>query len=70
MDIGQFRENPLFVIDCSHQPNATKSSTIDIKIEFEMRKTKFPDNTKVYALILHDTVSTYNALDGSVHSRY
>nr|UPO70844.1 hypothetical protein [Zygogramma bicolorata] len=68
MDIGSFRKNPLFVIDCSHQPDAMKSSTVDIKIEFETRKTKFPANTKVYALILHDAYLSYSALNGSVHT--
>ncbi|XP_074033315.1 uncharacterized protein isoform X1 [Leptinotarsa decemlineata] len=68
MDIGSFRNNPLFIIDCSHQPEAMKSSTVDIKIEFETRKVKFPANTKVYALILHDAVLSYNALNGSVQT--
>ncbi|CAG9816509.1 unnamed protein product [Phaedon cochleariae] len=67
MSIGEFRKNPLFIIDCSHQPDAMKSSTVDIKLEFETRKVKFPSNTKVYALILHDAYLTYSALDGSVH---
>lgn len=66
MDLGEFRKNPLFVIDCSCQPHAIKSSTVDIKIEFETRKTKFPEQTRVYALILHDTYLSYSALYGSV----
>ncbi|CAG9812885.1 unnamed protein product [Phaedon cochleariae] len=66
MSIEEFRANPLFIIDCNHQPDAMKSSTVDIKLEFETRKTKFPSHTKVYALILHDAYSTYNALDGSI----
>lgn len=70
MDLGEFRKNPLFVIDCSHQPVAVKSSTVDIKIEFETRKTKFPEQTRVYALILHDTYLSYNALDGSVQNGF
>ncbi|KAJ8946068.1 hypothetical protein NQ318_009194 [Aromia moschata] len=47
MDFGGFLNNPLFVIDCSHQADALKSSTVDIKLEFETRKNKFPPNTKV-----------------------
>lgn len=66
MDLGEFRQNPLFVIDCSHQPDAVKSSTVDIKLELETRKTTFPEQTRVYALILHDAYITYSALDGSV----
>ncbi|KAJ8942142.1 hypothetical protein NQ318_021651 [Aromia moschata] len=38
MDFGGFLNNPLFVIDCSHQADALKSSTVDIKLEFETRK--------------------------------
>ncbi|CAG9814174.1 unnamed protein product [Phaedon cochleariae] len=66
MSIEEFRKNPLFIIDCYHQPDAMKASTVDIKLEFETRKTKFPSNTKVYALILHDAFLTYSALDGSI----
>ncbi|KAJ8913483.1 hypothetical protein NQ315_002661 [Exocentrus adspersus] len=66
MDFGEFLNDPLFVIDCSHQADAMKSSTVDIKVEFDTRKNKFPENTKVYALILHDTCLQYNTLDGTV----
>ncbi|XP_023311094.1 uncharacterized protein LOC111691875 [Anoplophora glabripennis] len=70
MDLGEFLENPLFIIDCSHQADTLKSSTVDIKLEFETRKNKFPANTKAYALILHDAYLTYNILDGSVHNGF
>ncbi|KAJ8909283.1 hypothetical protein NQ315_015164 [Exocentrus adspersus] len=66
MDFAEFLNDPLFVIDCSHQADAMKSSTVDIKLEFDTRKNKFPENTKVYALILHDTCLQYNTLDGTV----
>ncbi|CAG9823917.1 unnamed protein product [Phaedon cochleariae] len=46
MSIEEFRKNPLFIIDCYHQPDAMKTSTVDIKLEFETRETKFPPNTK------------------------
>ncbi|CAG9815522.1 unnamed protein product [Phaedon cochleariae] len=48
MSIEEFRKNPLFIIDCYHQPDAMKTSTVDIKLEFETRETKFPPNTKVH----------------------
>ncbi|CAG9819002.1 unnamed protein product [Phaedon cochleariae] len=32
MSIEEFRKNPLFIIDCNHQPDAMKSSTVDIKV--------------------------------------
>ncbi|CAH1184009.1 unnamed protein product [Phaedon cochleariae] len=47
MSIEEFRKNPLFIIDCYHQPDAMKTSTVDIKLEFETRETKFPPNTKL-----------------------
>ncbi|CAG9824874.1 unnamed protein product [Phaedon cochleariae] len=47
MSIEEFRKNPLFIIDCSHQPDTLKSSTVDIKLEFETRQSKFPSNTKI-----------------------
>lgn len=59
MDTDQFKENRLFVIDCSHQPETIISSTVDIKVEFSTRR--------VYAII-HDTYWTYNVLDGWVTS--
>ena len=40
-DITDFRTNTLFVIDCSIQPQPIKSSTVDVKLEFETRKTAF-----------------------------
>ncbi|CAG9822253.1 unnamed protein product [Phaedon cochleariae] len=46
MSIEEFRKNPLFIIDCSHQPDTLTSSTVDIKLEFETRQSKFPSNTK------------------------
>ncbi|CAG9822858.1 unnamed protein product [Phaedon cochleariae] len=48
MSSEEFRKNPLFIIDCSHQPDTLKSSTVDIKLEFETRQSKFPSNTKNY----------------------
>ncbi|CAG9817164.1 unnamed protein product [Phaedon cochleariae] len=33
MSIEEFRKNPLFIIDCNHQPDAMKSSTVDIKLD-------------------------------------
>lgn len=65
MDFKEFLDNPVFVIDCSHQSDSLKSSTVDIKLEFETRD-KFSKNTKVYALIIHDSYLTYNVYDGAV----
>lgn len=32
---AEFRRTPLFVIDCSQQPEAIKLATVDIKIEIK-----------------------------------
>ena len=66
MNYGEYETNPVFIIDCSHQPEAIKSSTVDVKLEFQTRKDKFPKDTKVYALVIHDSFLSYNILNGSV----
>ena len=56
---------PIVVIDCSKQNESVKSSTVDIRVEFEFEK-NVPDNTTAYCLILHDTIVTYTPLTGMV----
>jgi hypothetical protein len=63
MNYSEYLNNPVFVIDCSRQPEALKSTTVDVKLEFQTRKSKFPKNTKVWALVIHDAVFTYNIAD-------
>lgn len=63
MTFSEYMDNPVFVIDCSRQPEALKSSTVDVKMEFQTRKSKFPKNTKVWALVIHDAVFNYNMSD-------
>ena len=58
-------QSPIFVIDCSKQNESVKSSTVDIRIEFEAEK-NIPANTTAYCLILHDTIVTYTPLTGVV----
>lgn len=69
MNFADYMNNPIFIIDCSHQPEAVKSSTVDVKLEFETRKNSFPKNRKVYALVIHDSCFTYNVLNGSVSNK-
>lgn len=57
--------SPIVVIDCSKQNESVKSSTVDIRIEFESEK-NIPANTTAYCLILHDTIVTYTPLTGVV----
>ncbi|CAH1960932.1 unnamed protein product [Acanthoscelides obtectus] len=68
MDIKEFSDNPLFVIDCGHQPDHLELSTVDISLEFETRKSAFLFHTKVYALVIHDSGFSYNAFDGSIQN--
>lgn len=56
---------PLCVIDCSRQQEALKSSTVDIKLEFETTE-NLPANTSLYALILHDKLIEYSPMSGIV----
>lgn len=65
LDYADFNSRALFVIDCSKRNDSIKSSTLDVKLEIESRKT-FPQNTKAYCIIIHDRVMEYLALSGVV----
>lgn len=56
---------PIAVIDCSKQNESIKTSTVDIRIEFEL-EANIPEQTTAYCLILHDTIVTYTPLTGVV----
>jgi len=56
---------PIVVVDLSHQNDNVKSSTIDLRIEFET-DTVIPETTAAYCLILHDQIITYNPFSGDV----
>jgi hypothetical protein len=55
----------LVVIDCSHQPEAIKGGTVDVRLEWET-KGAVPADTAAYCLILHDAIINYQPLAGSV----
>jgi hypothetical protein len=57
--------SPIFVVDLSRQNDNVKSSTVDMRIEFETTQT-IPDKTAAYCLILHDQIITYNPFNGEV----
>lgn len=61
----KFEDNPIIVIDVSHQNEAVKSGPIDVKIEFETSE-PIPANTSAYCLILHDRMMEYTPLTGLV----
>lgn len=56
---------PLCVIDCSHQSESLRSSTVDIRLEFETSE-NIPANTSLYCLIIHDKLIEYTPLTSSV----
>ncbi|KAJ3652619.1 hypothetical protein Zmor_018569 [Zophobas morio] len=58
IDYSTFANTPLFVIDCSKQPEPLKASVVDIKLEFESHE-NFPESTKAYCLIIHDKIIEY-----------
>lgn len=65
LNYTNFLKSPIFVIDCSKQNEALKSSTVDVKLELEATE-DFKEHTAVYALILHDVVFEYLPLTGEV----
>ncbi|KAL4127488.1 hypothetical protein QTP88_011655 [Uroleucon formosanum] len=58
---------PIVVVDLSCQNDNVKSSTVDLRIEFET-DTVIPENTAAYCLILHDQIITYNPFSGDTDS--
>ncbi|KAK9680991.1 hypothetical protein QE152_g38674 [Popillia japonica] len=65
MDYAKFKNNALYVVDCSKQNDAVKTSTVDLKIEMETEDA-FKTDTVAYCLILHDTIVEYTPLSGTV----
>ena len=55
---------PLFVLDCSRQDEALKSSAVDVRLEFES-STNFPTQTTAYCMILHDSLVEYTPLSNT-----
>lgn len=62
-----FASRALFVIDCSKQNEALKSSTTDVKLEFQSSD-NFSDDTRAYCIIVHDRVLEYLPLSGNVRN--
>jgi len=56
---------PIIVVDMSRQNDNVKTSTVDLRIEFEANET-FADATSAYCLIIHDQIITYNPFNGEV----
>ncbi|XP_036139520.1 uncharacterized protein LOC118644637 [Monomorium pharaonis] len=58
-------QGPFVVIDCSRQNESVKSTTVDVRLEFECKE-NLPANTTAYCLILHDRVVEYSPLTNIV----
>ncbi len=67
LDFTSFANRCMFVIDCSKQNEALKSSTIDVKLEIQSSE-NFPKDTRAYCIIVHDRVLEYLPLSGIVRS--
>jgi hypothetical protein len=64
----KFKERVLFVFDTSKYNNNNEtvfSSTCDLRIEFQS-SVDFPNKTKAYCLIIHDSIVEYTPLTGVV----
>jgi len=56
---------PFICIDCSRQNDDAKTSSVDLRIEFEAEN-NFPANTAAYCLVIHDRIIQYNPFTGDV----
>lgn len=65
LDFIAFKNRALFVIDCAKQNEALKSTTIDVKLEFQSSE-NFSADSRAFCLIIHDRVLEYQALTGQV----
>ncbi|KAL6445167.1 hypothetical protein ACFW04_002212 [Cataglyphis niger] len=66
LTVTQFLRNESFVIiDCSRQNESVKSTTVDVRLEFECKE-NVPMNITAYCLIIHDRVIQYNSLTNVV----
>lgn len=67
LDYTVFKWRCLYVIDCSKQNESIQQTTVDLKLEFESSK-NFPDKTRAYCIIIHDSIMEYNPLSGVVRN--
>lgn len=56
---------PICVIDCAHQSEVLKTAPVDVRIQIKAN-TRIPDSTSLYALLLHDRIVEYNAMNNDV----
>jgi len=61
----EFFENPVIVVDVTHQNEQVKMGPIDIRVQFKTSK-NIPKNTSAYCLLIHDRVLSYTPLTGEI----
>jgi hypothetical protein len=57
--------NPMWVIDCSHQPQPLKMGGVDVKVEI-IATSDIPDDTTAYCMIIHNKTVEMTPLTGQV----
>lgn len=66
LTFAQFKDRALFVLDCSKQSEAIKSSMVDMKIEIISNSTNFTEDMNAYCLTIHDAAFEYYPLTGQL----
>ncbi|XP_050427701.1 uncharacterized protein LOC126837793 [Adelges cooleyi] len=66
LDRVHYKElGPIVVINCSKQNDTAKTSTVDLRLDFECANS-FPQNISLYCVIIHDCQMEYNGFSGEV----
>lgn len=65
LTFSEFKDKPIFVLDCSRRDSTFKASTVDVKLEIESSK-GFPNNTRVLCVIVHDCIIEFKPLTEEV----
>lgn len=63
---NQFKNQPLFVINCREQNTAIASTIYDLKIEIEVGE-NIPHNTNIYAFVVSDNLIQYNPMTEALY---
>lgn len=61
-----FKECPIFVIDCSKQSEKERAATVFVQLNFESNST-FPANSVAYCLVIHDVFFEYVPISGYIN---
>jgi len=61
----KFIENPVIVVDVTHQNEQVIMGPIDIRVQFKTSK-NIPENTSAYCLLIHDRILSYTPLTGEI----